>query len=99
MNREFASSSNRQERKIPVPTQAEYALVKSRGLNGLSSTQLAQMRAEARAAKRTPVTTAAKPVAAKAAPAGTLLEQRLKRQVERLKNEVCNLKLRILLKT
>lgn len=89
MKHEFANQSRR---GIVPPTPAEFALAKSRG-KVLTGEALAQMRAEARAAKRIPTVPVSKITVS------TTDAQKLKmlnREVKRLQTENTTLKIKIL---
>lgn len=95
MPKEFASNSTRSG--VIVPTREDFEFAKSRGLETITSAQLVQLRAEARAAKRAPAKAA--PAVAKTKPAPKVAVSpdatriaKLKRQVERLSNEIATLK-------
>jgi len=80
---------------VTVPTPAEFALAKSRGRDSITGDELRQMRAEARATRKASVIPfVSKLTQVSQAPSDTLVVTKLKRQIERLKNEIVMMKVR-----
>jgi hypothetical protein len=89
VNIEYANNSTR--KGVTPPTKAEFAEAASRGLI-LSGDLLREMRAEGRAQRKESVI----PVAARPGPSDTLTVTKLKNKIERLKNQIAILKVRLM---
>lgn len=91
---EFANRTIRSRAGVKPPTQAEYAIAKSKGFETISGEQLVQMRSQAKVTR--PAVPAKSTVAASTTPSDAAMIKKLTRQVERLHNENCNLKLKLM---
>jgi len=94
MTNEHANHSARPG--VQPPTKEEFAYASSRGLSSISGEQLAEIRAQTSVAKRATAPAALKTTLGSPAPVETLAERKLKKKVDRLKNEIAILKIRIM---
>jgi len=82
---------------VRPPTPEEYAYAATRGLgNTITGDQLREIRAHAKAGTRTIVNSTTRSTVGSPAPVETVAERKLKRKIERLENENCKLKVKIM---
>ena len=95
MKREFAAHNARPDVKPPTKEERAYATASGLG-ESISSEQLRDMRAQARRNVRLATAQGAKSTGSSPAVVETVAERKLKRKIERLENENCKLKVKIM---
>lgn len=95
MRLETASRGNREGIRPPSTEERAFAMARGFG-DSITGAQLTEIRAQIRAGKRAAIPTAIKPTLGSTVPIETLAERKLKKKVERLKNQISMLKVQLM---